>query len=183
MNLSKFIIVCLLFIFGCTTQKSSDNKNSSTTLDVSKDSLRIKLIEADTVLIVGHLGRMFKEPGHNDSLPPIPSILINGRPNLSIIKKQTVITGLDLDTLINILTKPVTEITGPAMCIFDPHHTIFIIKNGETSFIDVCFNCEQFEASDNLKSFIDFNTNKWSELDTFFIQKGVRFYQKYDYQK
>jgi len=159
-----------LFTFGCTSRKSTD-------------SLRTQLIEADTILIVGHLGRMYNAPGHNDTLPPIPAILVNGKPNFSIIQKQKIITGLELDALIKILTKPVTGIEESAVCEFDPHHTIFTIKNGKTSFIDLCFQCQQFEASDNLKSLIALDNDKWSELDTFFRQQGVRFEQKYDYQK
>ncbi|WP_462249462.1 hypothetical protein [Ferruginibacter sp.] len=179
----KYFFIPILFILSCTSQNYTSNKNSSKTQHTSKDSLRIRLVEADTILIVGHLGRMFKRPGYNDTLPPIPSILFNGKPNLAIIKKQKIITGLDLDTLIRILTRPVTDTTDLMKCIFDPHHTIFLIKNGVTSFIDVCFKCVEFESSDNLKSFIGFDDNKWEELEVFFNQKGVSFEQKYDYPK
>jgi hypothetical protein len=141
------------------------------------------MLDTDTVLIVGHVGRMYKDPGQNDTLPPVPNILFNGHPNFSIIKKQKTITGPELDTLISILTRPIIDTTPLTKCFFDPHHTIFLIKKGKTSFIDVCFKCQQSESSTDVNSLISFDDTKWSDLEKFFTQKGVRYEQQYNHPK
>ncbi|MBK7375591.1 MAG: hypothetical protein IPJ02_08555 [Chitinophagaceae bacterium] len=88
--------------------------------------------------------------------------------------------GSDLDTLITILIKPAAE-ENKTMCVFDPHHTIFLIKNGITSYIDFCFTCMQFESSNDLGSLVFFDEDKWFALERFFKQMGVRYeqYPKY----
>jgi hypothetical protein len=115
---------------------------SLSALSQDKDDWLIKKIKAaDTVLLVSHevtagvaivdsTGKHF----------PLPKLTIAGKPNYDIIKKQQIITGLQLDTLIKILDRPFQDTKIEVGKCFMPHHAIFLIKNGKTSYIDICFS-------------------------------------------
>jgi len=145
------------------------------------DSIYLKLknifMSADSVVLVGHIGKQYEklEDVNNTSVPPV---LINGRPNYSVVKKRAVVIGAQLDSLLKLLLKNTSDsISNTTKCEFDPHHTIFIIKNGVSSYIDLCFLCHQFEASDDLKLLIFLDNTQWDDLEKFFVKLNVRYHQ------
>lgn len=139
--------------------------------------IRNHFLDADTVLLVGHLGLLGDFPKPDDTLP---LIVTSGKLNYPIIKKQKISTKTEIDTLLSILSKPDGEYLGLAKCGWNPHHSIVLIKNGHYSYIDMCFSCQQFGTSDDLKYFHHFSGEKWNELEDFFKDNGVRYNQ---YQK
>ena len=175
-NIHFFII---LFFAACSNP--SDQKTYRNSLELKNDSLTVILKEvlynADTVLLIGHTGRKYKPPGQNDTLPSIPSLVINEKLNAEIIKKQKVLKKAEIDTLFSILTRLVTENEGGAHCEFDPHHSIVIVKNSKISYMDMCLKCHQFELSQGFPPLPFFDFTKWDQLDTFFTKTGARYYQ------
>ena len=173
-----FYIFC---IFSACSERGVSSKISDNSTQTRNDSLSTILkktfYETDTVLLIGHTGRLYKPPGQNDTLPPIPLLVINGKLNTQIIKKQKLLAKGEIDTLLAILSKPVSEDEGATNCVFDPHHSIVIIKNGRISYMDMCLSCHQFDVSQNFPSLPYFDFAKWDNLDSFFTKIGVRYYQ------
>lgn len=161
------IIISFCFLFSSDTFSQSKWK-----------SLKSKLANADTVLIISHFATdgidlIDKESGRS---LPIPKLIIDERPNKDIIQEIKTIKGKQLDTLIKILTRSFSykNITGHAGC-FEPHHAVIIIKNGKSSFIDVCFTCREYETSEDMKLKDLFDNIKWEKLKIFFKQQGFKY--------
>lgn len=143
--------------------------------------LAARLRAADTVVLVSHETPAQMQMARREPGTPPPEygsqLLLNGRPNPRIIKEQRGITGPALDTLINILTKAYADdAPGFSLC-FAPHHTIFLIKDGVVSFIDLCFHCLNFGASADLGPLQgkNFSRRKWADLRQYFISQGFRY--------
>jgi hypothetical protein len=56
-----------------------------------------------------------------------------------------------------------------------PHHAVFLIKNGNTSYVDICFGCHRFETSKDMQRLYAFDNRKWIELEEFFMKLGFRY--------
>ena len=139
--------------------------------------IRTKLIQADTVIIVSHKitqGVKLVDDSTGKNIP-LPKLLIKGKRNKSIIVEQKIITGKDLDTLMQILARPFADKFISIGKCFMPHHSIFIIKNGKTSFIELCFGCHRFETSKDLNSIEAFDEKKWDDLEKYFIKQGFKY--------
>lgn len=129
-------------------------------------ALANQIRSADTVLIISHqptygIGIIDEKTGKNI---PLPKLVVNNQPNRTIIYEERIITDTALLRLTQILIRPFedTEIER-GMC-FIPHHAILIIKNNNTSFIDICFGCLGIATSPNIKiTADDFDKRKWSE--------------------
>ena len=162
------------------SSKPQDSLSAYSLSDSQKEANKILkdiFLSADTILLVGHLGIQYNPPGQNNPSPTAPPILINGKRNTSIVKKQKIITKSEIDSLVTILLRPISEDEGVSNCIFDPHHTIFILKDGAVSYIDMCFTCQQLETSQDLTSLPFFDNNKWTELERFFEKHNTRYHQ------
>ena len=78
--------------------------------------------------------------------------------------------------MIEVLTrKPLKEQIAVSGC-FDPHHAIFIFKEGQISYLDICFTCRGLVVSDDISvSYEDFDQKKWEELHEFIQQLGLTY--------
>ena len=141
-------------------------------------SLKTKLLEADTVLIVSHQqthGIVIRDEKTGKDIP-LPKLVTNNRPNREIIYEERVITDTALHRLTQILTRPFEDTEIEKMMCFMPHHAILIIKNNKTSFIDICFGCLGIETSQNIKMTAnDIDKRKWTELEAFFLQQNIKY--------
>lgn len=125
-----------------------------------------KLREADTILLASHTGIILDRV---NSRIIEPEIMIGNKINQQILHEKKSITGNDVDTLISILLIPKPAIDSlQAKCGFDPHHAIFMIKDGKVSFIDLCFHCCGIAVSNDLKHPGPFSEQKWMRLIALF---------------
>jgi len=138
--------------------------------------LRTKLKNADTVLLVSHEvteGIVLKDSA--GGCIPLPKLLVGGKPNYSIIKEKRVLSGTQLDTFIKIFARPFQSRTIEMAKCYMPHHAIFIIKDGKTSYVDICFGCQRFETSKDMEQLYAFDNRKWRELEECFVNLGFTY--------
>jgi hypothetical protein len=134
-----------------------------------------KFKNADTILLVSHKvnagitvtdNKTYKET-------PLPELLVNGRPNESIIIEKQVVKGKDINGLLQILTQ--AGITTSKGTCFIPRQSIFLLKNGQVSFIDISFSCHAYNTSTDLKDIGVFGEGQWKALEDYFIKHGLTY--------
>src|SRR5579863_5814126 len=138
--------------------------------------LSLKFKNADSVLLVSHedtKGVTIVDDAGNRI--PLPELMIKGKPNYKIITERQIISGKQLDRLIQILNSPDTSRVIEESKCYMPHHTIFLFKNGKLSYIDICFSCRRFETSDDLYRISKFDDRKWDELEKLFERFGFKY--------
>ena len=167
-NLMKQLLLSITLILTiCLSALSQDNN----------DWLIKKIKSADTVLLVSHeitAGVAIVDDSTGKQIP-LPKLTIAGKPNYAIIKERQIITDSQLDTLINILTRPFQDHKIEGAKCFMPHHAIFLIKKNKTSYFDICFGCYQFDTSKDLSKIYAFDNRKWAELHDFFLKLGFKY--------
>ena len=132
--------------------------------------------DADTVLLDSH--EVTAGVGIVDSLGnliPLQKLVVSGRPYVGIIKEQQIITGAQLDSFIKILARPFADRLIETGKYFMPNHAVFLIKNGITSYIDICFGCRDFDTSKDLQRLYAFDNRKWVELESYFVKIGFKY--------
>jgi hypothetical protein len=138
----------------------------------SIDSLVYKMSNSDSIVVVSHEDlRVYGKPGESDI---IRKIIEDGKPNQAIIREKLNLDKATRDSLIFLVkSQKYDPIFGPAFC-FDPHHTIYIYRNGSFSYLDVCFGCNTFATSDDI--YVDdllFHSYEiWKVLKNFLKRKG-----------
>ena len=88
------------------------------------------------------------------------------------VKKKYLLTPRLIDSLSVILTQTSKEGVEVSACIFMPHYAFLMVKNGQLSFVDLCFNCELVDCSENLKNFEGLPGRNWQNLRIFFKALG-----------
>jgi hypothetical protein len=177
---NSIFILSLILIAGCNHTINSDPQKTidSSSVAIKPDSqhdINLKLSEkirsADTILLVSHTGNSF------DTVKGeiLPTLLVNGEINKKIIHEQNVLPNDSISTLVQILSMPTNEddYSGAHCC--DPHHAIFIIKNGQISYIDLCFHCFCVFTSKDLELIKGYNEPKWEALLSFFKKLGFEY--------
>jgi len=137
-----------------------------------------KFKSADTILLVSHkpnAGFTDQFSDKNGKQIMLPKLIIAGKPNRKIITEQKVISGKEIDELIGILARPFKDSISSQGGCFTPHQAIFIIKNGKTSYIDICFHCGSYETSKDLSGIPPFDMRRWKELKGYFIRHGFKY--------
>lgn len=129
-------------------------------------NVRAILSEADSVVIVQHETLVvFGKPGRPSTTK---EIVINGKPNYSIILRSLQLDRKSIDSLALILTKKVDGDVVTMAC-FEPHHAVYIFKNKTLSYLDICFGCHIFSHSKDIDTGGHQLTNEtWLELESFF---------------
>ena len=137
----------------------------------SVSNVRSVLAEADSVIIVKH--ETLLVPGKPGRVSTTKEIVINGKPNYSIILQSHKLDHKSIDSLAFILTKkPDGDIV--TMNCFEPHHTIYIFKKETLSYLDICFGCHRFSRSNGIKTGDHKLTNEtWVELESFFARRKI----------
>ena len=118
---------------------------STKTFSQKLNWLNTKLQDADTVLLVSHEATAGVVVGDS------PKLIIARKPNYKIVKEQQILAGDKLGALIKILARPFQDTVIEMGKCFIPHHAIFIMRNGKTSYIDICFGCRRFKYSKDMQ--------------------------------
>jgi hypothetical protein len=173
----QFLLLLTTIIVSCNSSQihNNFNKSDSSVLKQNKqyNFLKEKIKNADTVLLISHahLDEIIFS-GKGEEVPPL---LINGKLNRKVIKEQKIITQATLDTFISILLKPLENNTVETRRCFTPHHSVIIINKNSSSYIDLCFQCRNFETSKDLEMLDKFDEEKWSRLILFFKNLGFKY--------
>lgn len=161
---------------------------------ISKDSLESKIINADKIEIVSHedLFVLFKyksEKYKNNYLKYrkdylkyekncCRTIVENGKPNKSIIKERIKLDQKAIKELLLVLNnqKDKDSSAQPHSC-FEPHHAVLIYKNGNCSYLDICFGCLVYAVSEDIIVGENFMIAEedWKNLELFFKNRGVKY--------
>jgi hypothetical protein len=142
----------------------------------NKEWLIDKFKNADTILLVSHkvnAGITITDDKTYKEIP-LPELIVNGRPNGSIIIEEQVVKGKDIDALLQILTQPGAADASKGTC-FIPRQSIFLLKNGQVSFIDISFSCHSYKTSTDLKDIGALGENQWKALEDYFIKHGLTY--------
>ena len=153
---------------------------------IKSNTVKEAILKADTVLLVSHnlTEQRIVEDKIGGGVRKSPPIVLRGRPNKKIIRETVLLNGVLKNQLISILTQPNNEGEINSMRCFLPHHSILLIKNGKTSFIEICFACQNLLASKGV-GISDINSPKvmWTQLETFFSSQGIKYQIPYDWDK
>jgi hypothetical protein len=158
--------------------------------------LATTIAKADTVWLISH-GDLPKHPpdpagnaaggkndvqpvtaGYLDSMKNLPvenQLLLNGRLNPAILRKQKILARPMLDSLTMILSAVIEFDRVQESLCFDPHQAIVWSKNGQLSYIDCCFHRLRYAASADLTEMQgkNFGYRKWAMLQAFFERQGM----------
>lgn len=176
---SRFILILVLFT-RCNQAINSDAQKTmdSSSVPIKPDSqydinlqLSEKIRSSDTILLVSHSGNTF------DTVKGeiFPALLVNNKINQKIIHELKTLTNNSIDTLVKILSMPTNEADYEMSHCCDPHHTIFIIKDGQISYIDLCFHCFCLSTSKDLELIKGYDEPKWIALLSFFRKLSFKY--------
>jgi hypothetical protein len=155
----------LLLSLGCSTVSAQRS-----------EWLITKVNAADTVILASHKGTAGDV--EVDSLGnelPFPKLLVAGKPNYKIVIERHTIVGPQRAVLGRILARSFQDAAVVTARCFSPHHAVFIIKNGKTSYLDICFGCRRYDSSKDLARLSDFDNRKWTELKHYFKKLGFQY--------
>ncbi|MFM6924826.1 MAG: hypothetical protein ACKOU7_04940 [Ferruginibacter sp.] len=161
-------LIFALFIFCSLDVFGQDGVNNVQSILSAADS--VVIVQHETLLVSG-------KPGKPSTTK---EIIVNGKPNYSIIIKSIKLDRAGTDSLAVILTK---EIDGDivTMSCFEPHHAVYIFKNNTLSYLDICFGCRIFSHSEDINTGGHKLTNEtWFELESFF--KTRQFETKFSFR-
>lgn len=144
----------------------------------ANDSLINYIKGSEKILMASHenLSLTVQKPGKSSTI--IRTLLKNGKPNERIIKEQIQLGLKSKEALIEIIaTQKNDSIWNGAYC-FWPHHTLFIYKKKKWSYIDLCFGCDRYSYSGDLKineaSFLA-TYEDWRKLEAFFREQNLNY--------
>jgi len=145
------------------------------TIQTNYPALLVHLRSADSIVIASHdspnMQLMDKKTG---KYRKPPELIINGQVNDSAIHERKRLSGRSIDELGKILTTHTVD-NGIYTTCFQPRHAVFIYKNGQLSYLDICFDCSGNTYKGDLGSPIIFNQEKYRNMYNFFWKQGFRF--------
>jgi hypothetical protein len=136
-------------------------------------SLPMILQQADSLQITSHSSLSVI----NIDGTPSPTIFVDGVPNYKIIKEVITLSKTSGKQLGNLfLFHKNLKVAKDTKC-FEPHHSILIFKNGNCSYIDICFHCRNYEISTNLSITTNFlnKDDDWKKLEDFYRSKNIHY--------
>lgn len=188
----KYIIVSFLLVlfFSCCSETPTGTnkieKEIANNLDSINKNIGLlidKLKNADSVVLVSHIDHTLNvlADGDVEAISRQP-LVINSLPNNRIIKERRVINSSSLDTLVKILLLNSNDDSFEKASCYMPHHTIFLFKENDLSYIDFCFQCQRFETSkDLLNAIVDIGNQKMEKIRLFY--KSLGFNYKLDFNE
>ncbi|TCJ16203.1 hypothetical protein EPD60_07600 [Flaviaesturariibacter flavus] len=141
-------------------------------------SLESMILQADRVLLISHddvfVGvRKEAVPGEHNNSKPLPALVVNGRLNRSVVKQQKALPKSALEGLIEAFKLPREGYRyTPAKC-FEPHHSLVLLRNGQASYVDLCFQCRQLSASQDLSG--EELLFSWEKVAAYFRKHGLTY--------
>ena len=145
---------------------------------IANDSLTNYIKVAEKILITSHedFNLTIEKPGKSKTINR--TLLKNGKPNKKIIKEQIQLNLKLKEELIEIiLTQKNDSVWDDAYC-FWPHHTIFIYKEKKWSYIDLCFGCDNYSYSEDIKINKDeflVTYEDWRKMEAFFRKQNLNY--------
>lgn len=163
-------ILVLFLLTTCISIATYGQKHTT------KNWLSKKFKSADSILIISH----HRTKGHHESDStgkeiPIQELILNNKPNYSIVKERKLIKGQAIDSLIKILGRPSIKGNFALAGCFSPHHAIFVFSEAKTSYLNICFDCHREESSEDLFKLPNFDPKRWDELKAFYINQGFTY--------
>ncbi len=134
--------------------------------------LRPKLAAADTIVLALHEDFRARVDSAGNPVS-IPAWVINGHPNYKALRKFKALTPAQRVELSRILLRPFADKQPVTMHCCEPHNLVFLICNGRTSYLDICFGCRCLDSSKDLARLYAFDNRKWTELRRFFTRLGL----------
>jgi hypothetical protein len=168
-------IVFLFFIqLNCFSQTTNDSlvsyiNSAEKILLTSHQDLMQETIRKAKKGERAYYYKRFKKWGIPDML--YYEIISKLKPNKKIIEEKLILDSISKQKLIELIsTQNPKEYYDSAYC-FEPHHTIFILKDKKWEYIDICFGCRHYQISYgikiNQKLFLSSNED-WKKLESFF---------------
>lgn len=145
---------------------------------VKSKTVKDAILKADTILIVSHnlTEQRIMEDKNGGRVRISPPIVLRGRPNKKIIHETVLLDENLKKELIRILTQPNNDGETKSMQCFLPHHSILLIKGGKTSYIELCFACQNLSASSGIGiTDIKYPTIMWTQLESFFKSQNIKY--------
>jgi hypothetical protein len=132
---------------------------------------------ADTILLVGHKqtdGFIIKDDETGKISQPL-KVVEHGRPNSDVITNLIVLPDSVKNRLLQLIIRKNTDKIIETCNCFIPLYSALFIKNGCTSYIDICFGCNTFIISVGKKrSFpIYLGKENMRDLKLFFNEMGI----------
>jgi len=137
------------------------------------DSFHVAVLDADSVWIANHrsLEYLSREGGRDRVLRK--QVLKSGLPDTTLILQRQSITPSERQELIQLFAETPDRIQRVGNMCFDPHYAVFIFKNGQTRFIDICFACLAMQTSPGILLQKPGNDGNWNRLENWFHYKGL----------
>lgn len=145
---------------------------------IANDSLIEHIKVADKILITSHedFNLNIGKPGKSKTINR--TLLKNGKSNKKIIKEKIQLDLKLKEELIDIISRQKNDSIWDGAYCFWPHHTIFIYKEKKWSYIDLCFGCDHYSFSKDLKINEDeflITYEDWRILETFFRKQNLNY--------
>jgi hypothetical protein len=185
--MAKYLIL-ILIICGCSntstvkistvSQGDSIQKRTVQQLNESR-SLQEILNTADSIIIASHYSpyEPIRDEKTSKYLPPF-EVVTNGKLNESIVQEHKKLNRKDIHELSTILADSAIGSNHASLC-FQPRHGIFAYKAGKLSYLDVCFECRGFDASQDIGSKIVIDDRKYEKLLQFYKKRGFHYMLDY----
>lgn len=150
-------------------------------LQAQNDSLAASISNADKIEIVSHQDLWLKATAEEMKLGisghwrKLQDTL--GQLNECILTERQQLNNTQRDILKRILAeKHPGDVPADKASCFVPHQAILIYLKNSCFIIDICFDCRQFSAQENLIGSNDFLTTdkQWADLKNFFISNGIK---------
>lgn len=134
-------------------------------------NLESKFHSADSIILIKHLST--NSPIIVDDRTGKSSkqrrLFSGNRLNNAIVTKRKKIDSNQISSLLNLLIAQESKISRQTMQCFIPRHAIIIYKQHKISYIDICFECLNFETSaDIIFGKYVWDRQKWSKLQKYF---------------
>ena len=141
------------------------------------DVIKKKLLTADSVSLISHSDLGIKTTDVETGKPIYPKqLIINAQPNEKIIRQRQLLSDTSVQRLAGLVSRPLLGERAEIAKCFMPHHAILIFKKKKVSYIDICFGCRRIQSTSDIRfSEADFDEQKWTELMTYFLQKGLTY--------
>lgn len=144
---------------------------------------------ADSVVIISHVltaeygPKIVKDENSSDTSVVVKkeirkNFLVSGKVNKEIIERSAKLTDVEVKQLIQLFAAEYLqdEEINQMKCDL-PHNTIIIFSRESQSYIDMCIPCKTFHTSADIKeSDLEMSTDKWSALESFLKQHGIKVY-------
>jgi len=139
------------------------------------NSLQDILTGADSVVIASHYSPNEPiEDKRTGKLLPRFEVVEDDKLNEAIVQERKKLNRKDIKELESILTTAAIADSIAAMC-FQPRNGVFVYKGDRLSYLDVCFDCHGYAASEDIGSVVTMNHPKYKKLLQFFRKHGFRY--------